>query len=81
MEDYKNASNEYRRFIVRFSQSKNYDKAIFYLAYSTENLPINPDFEEALNEIILLESSLEEGEEETSSSKDEITENKENKKK
>jgi tetratricopeptide (TPR) repeat protein len=47
MKDYKSAAKEYRRFIERYPASKNYDKALFFLAYSVENYQIDPDFKEA----------------------------------
>lgn len=47
MGDYNSASKEYRRFIQRFPDSKYYDKALFYLAYSLESLQYNPEFKEA----------------------------------
>ena len=55
MKDFKNAAKEYRRFIQRFPESRYYDKALFYLAYSIENFEQDPDFKEAyrLYKIIL----------------------------
>jgi|GEM_PF-6446111 len=47
MKDYENAAKEYRRYIKRFPGTVDYDKALFYLAYSMENYKINPDFKEA----------------------------------
>ncbi|HOV13918.1 MAG TPA: outer membrane protein assembly factor BamD, partial [Spirochaetota bacterium] len=47
MKDYVSASNEYRRFIQLYPESLNNDKALFYLAYSMENIQNNPDYKEA----------------------------------
>lgn len=47
MGDYRSAANEYRRYIEKFPVSDMLDKALFYLAYSTENFKIDPDFKEA----------------------------------
>ncbi len=47
MKDYLSASNEYRRFIELFPASLYLDKALFYLAYSIENLNNNSDYKEA----------------------------------
>lgn len=55
LNDFLKAANEYKRFIKDFPYSDYYAKALFYLAYSLENLPINPDFKEAyrIYEIII----------------------------
>jgi TolA-binding protein len=47
MKDYKNAGNEYRRFIKLYPDSFYIDKALFYLANALENFKNNPDFKEA----------------------------------
>lgn len=45
--NYEDALKHYRRFLQIFPDSIYFDKALFYLAYSLENLQINPDFREA----------------------------------
>lgn len=45
--DFTNAAVEYRRFMVKFSDSPDVDKAIFYLAYCLEHLEVNPRYEDA----------------------------------
>ena len=47
LKDFFKSSKEYRRFIDLFPYSDYYAKALFYLAYSLENLPNNPDYREA----------------------------------
>ncbi len=47
MDDFNNSSSEYRRFMSRYPDSKDYVKALFYLAYSLEKLAVDPDFDEA----------------------------------
>lgn len=47
MKNYNNSSKEYNKFIKLFPYSKYSAKALFYLACSLENLPVNPDFKEA----------------------------------
>ena len=49
------SAKQYKRFIELFPYSDYYAKALFYLAYSLENLPNNPDFREAyrIYEIII----------------------------
>lgn len=46
-QDFVSAANEYRKFYENFPNSKYLDKALFFLAYSLENLDNNPDYKEA----------------------------------
>ncbi len=47
LKNYFNSAKEYRKFINNFPYSNYYAKALFFLAYSLERLPKNPDFKEA----------------------------------
>jgi hypothetical protein len=47
MNDFANAAKEYRRFTGLFPLSDSLDKALFYMAYSMESYPSNPDFKGA----------------------------------
>jgi tetratricopeptide (TPR) repeat protein len=47
LKDFIKAAKQYKRFTNLFPYSDYSAKALFYLAYSLENLPNNPDFREA----------------------------------
>ncbi len=47
MKDYRNAGDEYRRFMKKYPSSGLTDRALYFLASSLENLKSNPDFREA----------------------------------